>query len=758
MRMLSIGHREARMLRWWAWVALSLAVFSASTAMAAATVLDFEDVAPGTTVTAQYGPRGVLFLNHFLGTDPAAHSGTHVLRTANPAQEIFTPIPLVMTFTSSQARVKLFAESSNIALNGTLTAFDAADNVVAQDGPKLVAANVFTTMFEVIDPDATPSITRAELRLENGIYFAIDDLEFEGEAPAQQPTTPPVVEITSPLNGAELDVSTIDIAGTVTGEGLLSPVKLTLPYAQPPESTAPPLSSVLALTGTGTTRQFSLQGFGGVPLGPITVTITAENSGALTGTGSVTFTNLPVAIRNRFTAEGGAATLGAFRFGLFLDGCKVAVYEQGAISTDGAGVTRLIRGNILAKWLALRGTFNQTGFFGCPMGDERDGPGGSRAQDFQLGRIYSHPTIGTFSVPAVFVDAIDKRGGEEATGIPIAEPTSSSGAMQTWLFQRFTRPNRPDLQPSTLEIRGTPPVLWIERQGGDLSYPAEFSATLWESFPCNGTLGPCSVDPPPGTPAPIANAGNLFCQGTTYPFGPPEWSPILGHYISTPIFGVARASHLASVDNPFTHEYVYEIDCPEKVDCPSDWNVSIFPIGPQRGIDPFTSIVAENTYVELEYEQYYAQYAHLFFDWPQVGDLFFAAGRWIIDCGHTPYRTELHPIFMFAKMKSVQFQGHLATQSDIWVNGWYPGDPIEFDIFPPPRPTPDSFLTLSKPVDADAAYHVSVEFNFAPGSATNHVHVKFTASPRTVEVTDAGEMIFKSGRGYEGQWFINWSP
>src|SRR5215207_1158781 len=159
------------------WVPL-LALFSASAAMAAPTRLDFEDIAAGTRITTQYSPRGVLFPNHFLGTDPAAPSGTRVLRTASLSDEIFTPIPLAMTFTSAQSRVKLVAASTNIALNGTLTAFDAANNVVAQDGPKPVLANVFTTRFEVADPDATPSNTRAELRLENGIYFAIDELEF----------------------------------------------------------------------------------------------------------------------------------------------------------------------------------------------------------------------------------------------------------------------------------------------------------------------------------------------------------------------------------------------------------------------------------------------------------------------------------------------------------------------------------------------------------------------------------------------------
>ena len=93
------------------WVPM-LVLFSASAAMAAPTVLDFEDIAAGTRITTQYSPRGVLFRNHFLGTDPAAPSGTRVLRTANPADEIFTPIPLVMTFTSAaQSRVQLLATS-----------------------------------------------------------------------------------------------------------------------------------------------------------------------------------------------------------------------------------------------------------------------------------------------------------------------------------------------------------------------------------------------------------------------------------------------------------------------------------------------------------------------------------------------------------------------------------------------------------------------------------------------------------------------
>jgi hypothetical protein len=809
------------------WVASFIAVFSGGPAVATPTVLDFEDLAPGTTVTAQYGPRGVLFLNHFLGTDPAAHSGTHVLRTASLSDEIFTPIPLAMTFTSAQARVKLFAASTNIALNGTLTAFDANGAVVAHDGPKLVAANVFTTVFEVIDPDATPSITRAELRLENGIYFAIDDLEFEGEPPGQVPTTPPVVQITSPVNGSEVDVSTIDIAGTVIGEGLLSPVTLTMLFARPPESTAPPFTSVIDLVGTGTTRQFSLPGFTGVPLGPITVTVEAENTGALKGTGSSTFTNLPAAIRDRFTAEGGAATFGAFSFGLVSGGCRIAVYERGAISVSGVD-TRVIRDQIFTKWLSLKGPFNtEIGFFGCPLGEERDTEviGGARVQDFERGRIYARLPAGTAPphtayVPLVFVDALNKRGGELVNGLPLADPSDSIGPMQTWLFQKFFHPDHPIdlatcgpqqscLLPSTLEIRGTPPTLWMERQGGArfLSQlePSDFdkdrkksAATLWESFPCSGNLGPCTVDPEPPFPPPnLPNAGDLFCNGVTYIPAlegvcfdsciPPEWVSIHGDYDATPVFGAIVSAHMTDIDNGLTHE-THNGNCPflpnisqvfSTVTCVSDYEFFVRPLGPQVDTSPLPSLFGKSNTMNIktEYEVAYASAAHNFLGAPAVGDLVHTTGRWIIDCGHSTYKSEIHPIFSYAIMKTgvsetnpftgleeTLFGGKPATRVAIWINGWYPGgegNAIEFDAFPPPRPSPDAVLHVVKPVDFAAggyraAEDVSLEFAFAPLGTASHVHLRFTSPRRENTVTGAGEMMFDSGRQYWGIWYLYW--
>jgi hypothetical protein len=102
-------------------------------------------------------------------------------------------------------------------------------------------------------------------------------------------------------------------------------------------------------------------------------------------------------------------------------------------------------------------------------------------------------------------------------------------------------------------------------------------------------------------------------------------------------------------------------------------------------------------------------------------------------------------------------QGQPATRADIWISGWYPGgegNAIEFDLFPPPRPSPDAVLHIVKPPDSDAVRgDVSVEFRFAP----DHVHLKFTAPLRENVVTGAGEMKWEYGRRYIGKWYAFWT-
>lgn len=119
---------------------------------AAPTRLDFEDQPPFTIINTQYGSKGVVFQGAFVATDLGGRSGTRALRSIPPNTEVFNPVPLVITFTSPQARVTLFANSPGMARNGTLQAFDANGGLIVEDGPKQVAADAFTTKFEVTSP------------------------------------------------------------------------------------------------------------------------------------------------------------------------------------------------------------------------------------------------------------------------------------------------------------------------------------------------------------------------------------------------------------------------------------------------------------------------------------------------------------------------------------------------------------------------------------------------------------------------------
>jgi hypothetical protein len=737
--------------------AIALTIFIGAHTASAATILTFEDLPPKTNVTTQYGARGVVFpQGAFLDTASAPRSGTRVLRAGNPGKE-FHPGPFRMEFTSGQRRVRLFAgTTSGFGVNGTLRAFNAAGSLIAQDGPKAVAATGFTAMFEVKAPAA--SIVRVELEMGTTEFEAIDDLEFEGVAPPPPAAAIPSVQVTSVANNAQLDVSTITVQGTVTGEALLPTARLKLEIPLPPGSMAPPFQTGLPLSGAGRTRTFSLPSLT-IGIGPHVLTVEAENT-AGKGSARVSFTNLPGPIRTRYASEGADRRFGNFRFGTVGPACKVAVYERGAISVVGTA-TRVILGQIFSKWLSVR---DESGWarLGCPAAEARGITDGAGAQDFEKGRIYAGLPTGTHHVPMVFAQAIDRLGGEIATGLPISDPRKSIGVMQTWLFQQFRGgPGQTGFPFSTLEIRGTPPTLWVERQGGHLAQVSapglglsQQTPTLWQRFECSGHEGPCNIVVPASAP-PLVNAGGRFCGGTTYPWGPPEWSAVVGNHVLTPILGIVKSSVPAFEDNPLTHEYFRCCPCTAfpgditTTQCPSDWRVYVLPLHPHR------NLFADNKEtVELEWEEYYSQY--FFVGWnaePRPGDLLFASGRWIIDCGHNPYNSELHPPSVVVPMRTATYRGRPATMAHIWVNGWYTGDPVDIDIFPPPRPSPDALLVVVKPVDADAAFGVNIQDSIV---SSTHVRIRFTAPPRRVRVTDAGQMLWEPLRAYYGTWYVFW--
>jgi hypothetical protein len=737
------------------------------------TALDFEDLPESTIVQMQYTNRGVVLPNPgiIVTAQPPAHSGRQLLQAWIGEDFNYTG-PFVIRFTSGQARVKLFAGASDrtpgVTITGTLRAYDAAGALVAQDGPKAVIANACTTAFEV--KTTTSIIRRIELAEQattpTGQKYeeveSLDDLEFEGAPPPPVNTITPTVKISSPANGLQLDAATLTVQGTVAGKSLAPTATLTVEVSQPPnKGHLPPSVSAVPLAGTGDNRTFSIPVKTGI--GPQKITLEARTMDGLVGSASVTVTNLPNGIRTRFGTAGGAGTFGNVQWAVTGDGCTIAIYEKGAIAAE-TNTTRVILGGIFNKWfqwtLANYGIFYVGAGTFCPTEEACDAPDGTRAQNFRKGRIYDTGS-GIYYVPSVFAQAIDQLGGEVATGIPISDPERCMTA-HTWLFQQFKRPGQPGL-PCTLEIKGSPPTLWVERQGGDLTALAAINlqltggtATLAQSFPCAGNEGPCTITPPSsGPPIPDAVASK-YGNGGTYPGTPgvPEWKAVKGDYVLTPVVGFVKDSHLADGDNPFAHEYSWNgLALDPYKDYPSDWNIDISPIHPYRNL-----LREGMATMELEFEYYFARYFFLFVALvePQPGDLLFASGRWIIDCGHPDYGSEIHPPSVLAYMNTKDTTSPSpTTMASIWVNGFYPGDPVDIDIFPPPRPAPNASLVIEKPKDSDAALDVNVKYTTDPDFST-YVRVNFSASPRRVQVTDVGEMKWQTGRSYQGNWFVKW--
>jgi hypothetical protein len=760
-----------------------------------ATVLTFEELPTGTAVTYQYGAKGVSFRGALIVRENTAHSGDRVLYSGNPVDE-FDPGPLIIDFASGQRYVKLYAGTVYSQITATLTAYDAAGAVLVRDGPRSLALGQLSTTMQVTTP--SPLIRRVELLYTPNTFEVIDDLEFDGQAPPPVPNRPPIVTITAPApvcrlcRAPQTTRASYTIEGSVTGEQLASQAVIKMQVVRPPGSSTTSLYTYsVTLTGTGNSRTFSHPVTLG--LGPTSITVEAENTGGLRGQASSSITYLPQPIRERLAQTG---SLGTFVFGggaTPTPACTYAVYTNGAVAMVNRQ-TFVVRGAILGKWLSLRDPLGSFPRLGCPTGEDRavvshgqtlDG----RVQDFGNGRIYAH-TAGAFFVPPVFASAIDSLalGGEKGVGLPTADPISDSRpAFRTWLFQQFRRPSV-DL-PSTLEIRGDPPRLFVERQGGDGTFFRDQrrprNPTLVESYNCSGTSGPCSVVAPP-VEQPFADAGR-FCNHetfnwvefvahagslNTYTPNPPEWVPIYGNYVQTPIWGAVRDSHRAAGDNPAAHENNFE-PCPwppgpgsiptlvnnlinERI-CPSDWDVLISPLRGYRWMQ-----AERRDHVAIEFEQVHAQAFIVGFGEPLPGHAVFASGRFIADCGHAPIKTEIHPPSVLAVVGTVTHNWKPATQADIWVNAFFPGgtgpgDAVEFEVHPPPRPSPSATLGVLYPHQPG----IRVQVTFSNASPFGPVRVRVTAPRREPAVDKMGQMKWPSSGmpgGFQDRLLVYWLP
>jgi hypothetical protein len=82
-----------------------------------------------------------------------------------------------------------------------------------------------------------------------------------------------------------------------------------------------------------------------------------------------------------------------------------------------------------------------------------------------------------------------------------------------------------------------------------------------------------------------------------------------------------------------------------------------------------------------------------------AGSLVVLNGRWIIDCGHPPVHSEIHPpntIIDIEASPPPQFMlttDAAVTSAQVWFNQLYEGHPFQTQIWPPPRPSPTAQLS-----------------------------------------------------------------
>ena len=301
---------------------------------------------------------------------------------------------------------------------------------------------------------------------------------------------------------------------------------------------------------------------------------------------------------------------------------------------------------MLPKWIAWMNAarFIDPASF-CPTEQSRIVLGNTTRQNFVDGRLYDN-SVSVFFVSSTFRNAIDLLGGEEAVGVPIADPLSAPAA-HTWQFQRFDRQLGGLL--TTIEFKGLKPTLYMERQGGDLRVLTSAglkvepsTATLVDTFSCSGEQGPCAVIASARS-GPGAGGASRYCNGETFPWSPPEWVSVIpkGDFIPTPLMGWVTDSGPSNEDYGLTHQFNFANDAGTLW---ADWTLFVHPL------DSYANLLASNDKIEVEVEYYTAQYLFIAYDGqPLEGDLYFVAGRWIIDCGHSDYSSEIPPSIRYVK-------------------------------------------------------------------------------------------------------------
>ncbi|MEZ0367540.1 MAG: hypothetical protein ACAI44_00480, partial [Candidatus Sericytochromatia bacterium] len=161
---------------------------------------------------------------------------------------------------------------------------------------------------------------------------------------------------------------------------------------------------------------------------------------------------------------------------------------------------------------------------------------------------------------------------------------------------------------------------------------------------------------------------------------------------------------VAADDAPQTAEGIVTRSAVTHQDMPTyhtshDWNFDVKLDKAYHGL--YSEVTRQHAAMEMEWEINFFPPEF----WPVAGDRVWMMGRWIFDCGHPPYRTELHPVkaVAFTRSEPMILAGDkapsLTNKTLIYLHGrgGYYNAPIadrsyEFDIHLPAKPSASAEL------------------------------------------------------------------
>ncbi len=572
-------------------------------------------------VDAQFAPWGLVFergisdrgakVVDLNGSGKKAHSPNWVLASADYGEE-FVDTLLTLKFRARQKRVQFYAigacgrpdrdTSPAGDIRGTLTAYDAAGNVLQVDGPRVLSSAQYALMSISRDQSDIDRVVFEEQQAGAKCREIIDDLTIEG-APPPVADPDPIVEIESPVaGGGSFYSSPLVLSGKVRGLHLLSQGDFTMtlldternqPYAVQHRGVS------LSRVSDDVFSFSTVVSENNLVIGRYRIDFVSKNSSGKIGTASVEFSNFPTPVTDA------VGRLGDFKFGRATGNCVVAFFERGALGMRTAGEFSKalapfdIPTAIADKWRTINTPMlGPSGNLGCPIANVEKptdvAATGWQIQNFERGRIYVPPNRPALFMPGILRSALEQlvKHASQAVntyhefrvmGKPLADPDSSLDVDDpTWIFQRFSGQYEGDYQwANTMEVRGRSPQLHIERIGGD---PDEFrqamdshtrdenTPTHWETYKCSGSPWPTQCDfshELSVIDVPIEESrvsGGRECNFHTWPLSP-QWVTVGGDrndFNRVSYMGIikkfdeggpAPGSHLASGDAFYAHEH-----------------------------------------------------------------------------------------------------------------------------------------------------------------------------------------------------------